>query len=121
MPEPEFTEIKKRHQAKSLELLADQPAEEVAAVEAPPLATPQQATEAAAAQVLGSFFKDRASFQKVVDMLRNVHGLKVAHLNDEQIADLARDTYTDIVRESVERAFHSAGRGVELKIKLDGF
>ena len=121
MTEPEFTEIEARHEAKTLEILADEPAAEVAAVEAPPLATPRQASEAAAAQVLGSFLKDRDSFAKVVDMLRNVHGLKVAHLSDEQIADLARTTYTEVIQESVDRAFHKTGRGRELKIKIEGF
>jgi len=117
MTEPEFTPLRGDQKA----VMPDGPPVELEPVEAPQPAAPKEASEAAVARVLGSMLQDRDSFAKLVDMLRNVHGLKVAHLSDEEIADLARDTYTEIVRESVERAFRNTGREVELKIKLDGF
>jgi hypothetical protein len=57
----------------------------------------------------------------MVKVLRAANPWQIAHLTDEQAAEMLEDGARKNVEAAVKRAFVKLGRGRELQIKVGGF
>jgi hypothetical protein len=87
----------------------------------PPAATPRETFERTFDQIWGWAHKSKAEYLAMVKVLRAANPWQIAHLTDEQAAEMLEDGARKNVEAAVKRAFVKLGRGRELQIKVGGF
>jgi hypothetical protein len=84
-------------------------------------ATPRQAFQATLDQILRWGQASKDEYLQLVKAMRVTNPWQIAHLTDEQAADMLEDGARRKAEESVRRVYHRLGRSRELQVKIGGF